>query len=199
MFVHLDFCLFFLALAVYVRTQYIARERAVTTTSLFTVDATLKPVRFRFRRGRFQLSNKRLFYFRGRSFTWLELFTGEKSRTATDLINILGIYPFLRGRDWRDTVRFSRTERAADYRKQLHASPSCNRGRATETKHARQTRLYHTQPRRPDTGPRRLFERDRALRASDAPHRSDGIGKLKACVVTRAVIGGYVMGRGLSY
>lgn len=78
-----------------------------------------------------------------------QLFTGEKSRTATHLINILGIYPFLRGRDWRDTVRFSRTERAADYRKQLHASPSFNLGRATETKHARQTRLYHTQPRHP--------------------------------------------------
>lgn len=66
-----------------------------------------------------------------------ELFTGEKSRTTTHLINILGIYPFLRGRDWRSTVRFSRTERAADYRKQLHATPSYDLERATETRHAR--------------------------------------------------------------
>lgn len=31
------------------------------------------------------------------------------------------------------------------------------------------------------------------------PHRSDVIGELKACVVTRPVIGGYVIGRGLTY
>ncbi|CAK1545617.1 unnamed protein product [Leptosia nina] len=39
-------------------------------------------------------------------------------------------------RDRPCTVRFSRTERAADYRKQLHATPSRDLGRATEAEHA---------------------------------------------------------------
>lgn len=113
-----------------------------------------------FQRRRFSYQTNALFsgdHLRG------ELFTGEKSRTATHLINILGIYPFLRGRDWRSTVRFSRTERAADYRKQLHATPSFDLGRATETRHARQTRLYRTRDAS-RAGADRSLERDNAPR-----------------------------------
>lgn len=129
----------------------------------------------------------------------LALFTGEKSRTTTHLINILGIYPFLRGRDRRDTVRFPRTGATDYYRKQLHASPSYGIGRATGDGHARKTRLYHKQPRTPcEYTDRQPGTRRRATNDRDKA-RSDDIVELKGCVVTRPVIGGYVIGRGFSY
>ncbi|GBP22119.1 hypothetical protein EVAR_94159_1 [Eumeta japonica] len=104
-----------------------------------------------------------------------------------------GIYPFLRGRDYRTTGRRATYGTRDRLSKTAATSPSYGRGRATETRHAPPERGSVRTPFWPAPSANRQRWRYARRRLRELSAAAAG---LKGCVVTRPVIGGYCCARG---